>query len=241
MNDLPIARFTDEDGDDNALPAEFATATMGHVLAAQGRVDEARAVFAAVLARDPADVSAREGQRALGVAAVAEVVTEAPAPQAHVRALGMSPTELLAHWTVDDGATAHLGAAAAGAPLALLVTSLRVGPAGVLTAHQSILLDGPTGERVVRGLDPASTHLVALAVRLGDRLVPFARAAAATTPTDAPQPFAVALPARPAPAAPTVPAAPAAPSVTADEAPAAPSVMSVESAHARWAAGLASS
>lgn len=238
MNDLPIA-FTDEDGDDNALSAEFATATMGHVLAAQGRSDEARAVFSAVLARDPDDASAREGLRALGPGAAS--APETPAPQAFVRALGMSPTELLAHWTVEPGATAHLGAAAVGAPLALLVTSLRVGPAGVLTSHQAIPLDASEGERVVRGLDPASTHLVALAARLGDRLVPFARATPATTPTDAPQPFAVALPAWPAPAAPV--AAPDAPppSDTPAEAPAAPSVMSLESAHARWSAGLASS
>jgi len=235
MNDLPIARFTDEDGDDNALPVEFATATMGHVLAAQGRVDEARAVFSAVLARDPDDASAHEGLRALGTEAPA---AEAPAPQAFVRALGMSPSELLAHWTVEPGATSHLGAAAASAPLALLVTSLRVGPAGVLTSHQAIPLDAAEGERVVRGLDPASTHLVALAARLGDRLVPFAHAAATTTPTDAPQPFAVALPAWPAPAAAAVPATP---SASADETPDAPSAMSVESAHARWAAGLASS
>jgi hypothetical protein len=237
MNDLPIA-FTDEDGDDNALSAEFATATMGHVLAAQGRTDEARAVFAAVLARAPDDASAREGLRALGPGA-AVTAPEAPAPQAFVRALGMSPTELLTHWTVEPGAISHLGAAAADAPLALLVTSLRVGPAGVLTSHQAIPLDASEGERVVRGLDPASTHLVALAARLGDRLVPFARAAATTTPTDAPQPFAVALPAWPAPTA--AAPAPATPRATADETPAAPSVMSVESAHARWAAGLASS
>jgi hypothetical protein len=150
----------------------------------------------------------------------------------------MSPTELLTHWTVEPGATAHLGPAAARAPLALLVTSLRVGPAGVLTSHQSIALDATAGERVVRGHDPASTHLVALAARLGDRLVPFARAAATTTPTDAPQPFAVVIPARPAPAADPLPATP---SATVDAAPTAPSVMSVESAHARWAAGLASS
>lgn len=240
MNDLPIARFTDEDGDDNALPAEFATATMGHVLAAQGRSDEARAVFSAVLARDPDDASAREGLRALDPGAAVSA-PEAPAPQAFVRALGMSPTELLAHWTVEPGATAHLGATAARAPLALLVTSLRVGPAGVLTSHQAIPLDAPEGEHVVRGLDPASTHLVALATRLGDRLVPFARAAATTTPTDAPQPFALALPPWPAPATPAAPAAPAPSTVAADEAPATPSVMSLESAHARWAAGLASS
>jgi hypothetical protein len=238
MNDLPIA-FTDEDGDDNALSAEFATATMGHVLAAQGRTDEARAVFAAVLARDPADASAGEGLRALGGPAPTAVVTEALAPQAHVRALAMSPSELLTHWTVEPGATAHLGPAAAHAPLALLVTSLRVGPAGVLTSHQSIALDATAGERVVRGLDPASTHLVALAARLGDRLVPFARAAATTTPTDAPQPFAVAIPTRVAPAADPLPATPAA--AATDDAPAAPSVMSLASAHARWVAGLASS
>ncbi len=237
MNDLPIARFTDEDGDDNALPAEFATATMGHVLAAQGRTDEARAVFSAVLARDPDDASAREGLRALGPGAAVSA-PEAPAPQAFVRALGMSPSELLAHWTVEPGATSHLGPAAASAPLALLVTSLRVGPAGVLTSHQAVPLDAAEGERVVRGLDPASTHLVALAARLGDRLVPFARAAATTTPTDAPHPFPVAIPPRPAP--PPAPPPPT-PSTTADDAPAAPSVMSLESAHARWAAGLASS
>jgi Flp pilus assembly protein TadD len=58
--------FRDEDGDERALPDEFATATMGHVLLAQGRSDEALAVFRAVLARSPDDEDALRGVALLG-------------------------------------------------------------------------------------------------------------------------------------------------------------------------------
>ena len=37
--------FVDEEGRSDKLPAEFATATMGHILLGQGRRDEARTVF----------------------------------------------------------------------------------------------------------------------------------------------------------------------------------------------------
>jgi hypothetical protein len=82
----------------------------------------------------------------------------------------------------------------------------------------------------VRGLEPGAVHHVALGARLGDRFVPFARAGGVATPTDAPLTY------RHAPAA-----APAPDATAADnhDAPAAP--LSVEAAHARWAAGLASS
>lgn len=57
--------FVDEEGESNELPAEFATATMGHILLGQGRRDEARAVFETALARDPHDESARRGMALL--------------------------------------------------------------------------------------------------------------------------------------------------------------------------------
>lgn len=57
--------FVDEEGESNELPAEFATATMGHILLGQGRRDEARTVFEAVLARDPHDEPARLGMTLL--------------------------------------------------------------------------------------------------------------------------------------------------------------------------------
>lgn len=226
MNDDAIARFTDEDGDDNALPLEFATATMGHVLLGQGRPGEARAVFTAVLARDPADEAALRGISLLNES---QVEPEAPAPQAYVRALGMSPTSLMAHWSAPAGALAHLTTRPGEASLALLVTSLRAGPIGVLTAHQSLPVSAREGELAVHGLEPSATHLVALAARVGDRLVPFARARAVTTPADAPLPYGHAPGAQPA----------AAPAVTAAGEPdTAPAALSVEAAHARWAEGL---
>jgi len=57
--------FVDEDGESTELPAEFATATMGHILLGQGRRDAARAVFASVLARTPDDASALHGMTRL--------------------------------------------------------------------------------------------------------------------------------------------------------------------------------
>lgn len=57
--------FVDEEGESNELPAEFATATMGHILLGQGRRDEARAVFEAVLARQPEESSALLGMTLL--------------------------------------------------------------------------------------------------------------------------------------------------------------------------------
>ena len=68
LGDAPRAEavtFVDEEGDANALPAEFTTATMGHILLGQGRRDEARAVFHAALERDPHDESARLGMTLL--------------------------------------------------------------------------------------------------------------------------------------------------------------------------------
>ncbi len=59
------ARFVDEEGEEAELSAEFVTATMGHVLAGQGRRDEARKVFRAVLAAHPDDAEAQRGLRAL--------------------------------------------------------------------------------------------------------------------------------------------------------------------------------
>lgn len=225
MNDHAIARFTDEDGDDNELSLEFATATMGHVLLGQGRVEEARAVFVAVLARDPDDAAAREGLGACGPA----TRTDVPAPQAFVRAIAMSPTAVMVHWGAPVAALAHLAADAQGLPLALAVTTLRAGPTGVISAHRSVPLDGREGEVAVRSLDPSSTHLVTLGARLGDRLVPFVHASVARTPLG---PAEVAAEPGPSPS----------PSPALEEAaPAAPAAMSFAGAYARWMEGVSSS
>lgn len=181
MNDDAIARFTDEDGDDNALDPAFATATMGHVLLGQGRDAEARAVFAAVLARDPNDAQALRGVSLLGAAA--------PEPEAaRVRAIAMDPTTLVVHWSAPVASIAHLTAAPAEAMLALLVTTLRAGAVGILTSHRTVTLGAREGELALRDLEANAVHHVALGARLGDRVVPFARAPGVTAPVELPRP-----------------------------------------------------
>lgn len=214
MNDEAIARFTDEDGDDNALPPEFATATMGHVLLGQGREAEARAVFTAVLARDPGEAEARRGIELLGAPAPTTVDTAEPA---YVRALAMDPTTLVVHWSAPVGSLVHLTGDPAGVPLALLVTSLRAGPVGIFSQHRTVALGAREGELTLRGLDPGAVHHVALGARLGDRVVPFARAPGVAAPIEVPRP------------ARTV------------ETPVGGSPLAFEAAHARWAEGLAAS
>ena len=65
--EAPAAAVTlvDEEGESTELPAEFATATMGHILLGQGRRDAARAVFQSVLARAPDDAAALRGMALL--------------------------------------------------------------------------------------------------------------------------------------------------------------------------------
>lgn len=237
MNDDAIARFTDEDGDDNALPAEFATATMGHVLLGQGRLAEARAVFAAVLTRDPADAEARRG-----IDVIDGPVSLPPEP-AYVRCLAVDPTTLMVHWSAPAASLAHLTARPAEAQLAVMITSLRAGPVGILTAHRTLTLASRSGEIAVRGLEPGAVHHVALGARIHDRFVSFARAGGTATPSDGPQPVLDALPL-------TAPLARAAeaprsavPDATSPDAasPFAGSPLAFAPAQQRWAQGLASS
>lgn len=224
MNDDAIARFTDEDGDDNALPAEFATATMGHVLLGQGREAEARAVFSAVLARDPADAEARRGIALLdgptepAAATEPEPAAAAEPEPAYVRAIAMDPTTLVVHWSAPLTSLAHLTDRPGDAMLAVLVTSLRAGAVGILTSHRTLPLGGREGEIAVRDLESGAVHHVALTARINDRLVPFARAGGVHAPPEFPLPS---LPSQLGPEG----AAP----------------LSVDAARARWSAGLASS
>lgn len=233
MNDDAIARFTDEDGDDNALPAEFATATMGHVLLGQGREAEARAVFAAVLSRDPADAEARRGLDLI------DGPVQLPPEPAYVRAVAMDPTTLMIHWSAPAASLAHLTARPAEAQLALMVTSLRAGAVGILTAHRTLSLGSRAGELAVRGLEPGAVHHVALGARINDRFVSFARAGGTATPSDGPQPVLDALPdALPDAPSPSAPSPSPAPNATS---PDALSPLAFAPAQERWARGLASS
>ncbi len=77
----PPTTLTDEDGDVSDLPLEFATATMGHLLVDQGRLDESRRVFESVLARQPQDPEALRGLQRLGVAVSTSRDVSKPAPQ----------------------------------------------------------------------------------------------------------------------------------------------------------------
>ncbi|MDB4928358.1 MAG: hypothetical protein JWM10_842, partial [Myxococcaceae bacterium] len=105
--------FEDEDGEANTLPAEFATATMGHVLLGQGRRDAAREVFHTALAKDPGDAEAARGLRLLGDDGAAAPV--AVTAVAHA----VDPGTVYARWSVGE-------AAPPGATLTLLVVSLWV-------------------------------------------------------------------------------------------------------------------
>src|SRR5207245_2003333 len=59
------------------IAPEFATATMGTILLAQGRVREALAVFERALARDPADAQARRGVETCRATLAGDITEEA--------------------------------------------------------------------------------------------------------------------------------------------------------------------
>lgn len=184
--------FVDEEGEENALPLEFATATMGHVLLGQAKPDEARAIFQAVLARTPDDEDALRGMRLLGP--VAGTVTEAPAaapdpvvmldraapPAGYdaltVRALAVDPRTLTAWWEVPEGR-------APDAPLTLCVVSLRAGLHGEVERIERRVAGVPrTGERFVHGLPAGAEHHVAVGLVRGGEFVPLAHAPVVRTP-----------------------------------------------------------
>lgn len=189
-------RFLDEEGDENALPLEFATATMGHVLIGQGRPDEARAIFRAVLSRDPDDAEAKRGLASLGeasaVSSAADAPTESPVemldreapPEGYgalaVRALAVDPTTITAFWEVPE--SAHGDTA-----LTLCVVSLRPGSrGGVERVERHIHGVARTGERFVYELAAGAEHHVAIGFARDGVFTPLAHAPAIRAPRGVP-------------------------------------------------------
>lgn len=180
--------FVDEEGEENALPLEFATATMGHVLLGQAKPDEARAIFQAVLARTPDDEDALRGMSLLGPVAPAAPVAPDPvvmldraAPPAGydaltVRALAVDPRTLTAWWEVPEGRVPD-------APLTLCVLSLRAGLHGEVERVERRVAGVPrAGERFVHSVPAGAEHHVAVGVVRGGAFVPLAHAPVVRTP-----------------------------------------------------------
>ncbi len=187
--------FLDEEGDENALPLEFATSTMGHILLGQSRPDEARAIFRAVLDRDPSDAEARRGLELLGESAAvshaAEAPTEssvemldrAPPPEGYgaltVRALAVDPSTLAVYWEVPE---ADLD----GTPLTLCVVSLKVGPRGdVERIERRVHGVARIGERFIYELAAGAEHHIAIGFTKDGAFAPLAHASAVRAPRGA--------------------------------------------------------
>lgn len=176
--------FQDEDGDEQQLPAEFATATMGHILLGQGRSAEALAVFRAVLARSPEDAEALRGLAALSP-------TTPPPPAAPVRAFAartvveavpVDPTSLSVRWAVAEASLAALGFDGSVA-LAVEVVSFSVGVLKIERAAQVLEGVEAEGGATVEGLPEGGRHHVAVGVRRAEgRFVPLKQAVPVATP-----------------------------------------------------------
>jgi hypothetical protein len=178
--------FVDEEGDTSDLPNEFATATMGHILITQGKNDEARAVFASVLSRDPTDVEALRGMSLLGDSPTPASTSttmldhEQPATEygsLSVRALSVDPTSLHAHWEIPDGI------APAATPLSLMVLSLRTGLHGdVERIEKRFSPIEKTGNQFVRDLPAGAHHHVAVGYDTDNAFAPVAQAPVVKAP-----------------------------------------------------------
>ena len=181
--------FTDEDGDDATLPSEFATATMGHILLAQGKREEALSLFRAVLSRDPADAEALRGMALLEERTPSPPPPPAPGtsdPEAYARALAVDPYTVVAYWELSDARLARRGVDLSRDALSLLLVSFTVSDEGVRRDERRV--DGlpRAGELYLRDLSPGASHHLAVGVFRGARFVPLARAEAVDTPRDAP-------------------------------------------------------
>lgn len=167
--------FIDEEGEENTLPLEFATATMGHILLGQGRAREAREIFLAVLARDPDDAEARRGAEITAPAVTptppVRATTEAPAwAGGHVRALPVDPTTIVVFWELDRGAG-----------YTLCVVSLALAEHGISRTERYTDDLPREGDWFVRDLPPGATHHVALGARRDGAFVPLVHAPPVTT------------------------------------------------------------
>ena len=167
--------FEDEDGEANTLSPEFATATMGHVLLAQGRGEAAREVFRAVLAKDADDAEAARGLRLLGEAApVARVAVTA---LAHA----VDATTVYARWSVGS-APGHVGAPT------LAIVSLWVDGGRLRRDEREEAVAAGAGEMFVRGLRSGASHHLAVGVRGAAGFAPLVTMGPVLTPSSAPSP-----------------------------------------------------
>ena len=148
--------FADEDGDENTLDAEFATVTMGHVLLGQGRPDAARAVFRAVLAKDPSNADALQ--------ALESLVDPLPATASGLAVARVDATSLRVRWSV--------GGEAVLPTMELVIVSLWVEAGALQRSERSLLLSSSQGERLVVALPPGATHHLAAGVRRSGTFVP---------------------------------------------------------------------
>lgn len=181
--------FTDEDGDDATLPSEFATATMGHILLAQGKREEALSLFRAVLARAPSDAEALRGMALLEERTPSPPPAAAPAtddPEVYARALAVDPYTVVVYWELSDARLARRGVDLSRDALSLLVVSFSVSDDGVRRDERRV--DGlhRAGELYLRELAPGASHHCAVGVFRGERFVPLCRAEGVDTPRDAP-------------------------------------------------------
>lgn len=185
-------QFLDEEGEVNTLPTEFATATMGHVLLGQGRTDDARAIFRAVLERDPDDAEATRGLTLLGESRAVPAAEPVPLPastvrhESSLRALAVDPTTVVAFWELDPRTLTRRGVPANHGAFRLVVVSLRQGAEGVTRDERHVDALPIAGEHFVTGLAPEATHHLALGAVLGAKWIPLARATPVNTPRDRP-------------------------------------------------------
>ncbi|MEZ4406734.1 MAG: DUF4912 domain-containing protein [Polyangiales bacterium] len=181
--------FTDEDGDDATLPSEFATATMGHILLAQGKREEALSLFRAVLARAPSDAEALRGMALLEERTPSPPPAAAPAtddPEVYARALAVDPYTVVAYWELSDARLARRGVDLSRDALSLLVVSFSVSDDGVRRDERRVDDLHRAGELYLRELAPGASHHCAVGVFRGERFVPLCRAEGVDTPRDAP-------------------------------------------------------
>ncbi|MBL8602115.1 MAG: tetratricopeptide repeat protein [Myxococcales bacterium] len=174
--------FRDEDGEEQSLPAEFATAIMGHILLQQGRAAEAAAVFRAVLAQHPDDPEALRGLRALDGDPAPAAPPRAWAEATELECVPIDPTRLAVRWAVAAEALAAVGAPL-DAPLALERVSLAVGATEITRDAAACEAIEPAGHCTLEGLSPGALHHLAVGLRRADgRFVPLAQATPVATP-----------------------------------------------------------
>ncbi|MBI5515383.1 MAG: DUF4912 domain-containing protein [Deltaproteobacteria bacterium] len=202
--DAEAPTLIDEEGEESALPLEFATTTMGLLLLGQGRHREAARVFRAVLQRTPEDAEARRGLLVARRALPAEASPKESAPMeplglldrlpppwaynvAEAVALPVDPRSIVVFWELTESTLTRAGEQTGwGARRALRVQSVLHTPDGVHRTERLIEEVPGIGDWFVTDLPPGATHLATVGLLHGDRFVPIAHAAPVTTPRGKP-------------------------------------------------------